>query len=232
MSTIAFIGAGNIGGTVARLAVAAGHEVVVSNSRGPETLADLVADLGPSARAVTAEEAAKAADVVVLSIPLKAVAALPHDVREALSGRTVIDTSNYYPQRDGQIAALDDKRTTTSGLVAELLPGARVVKSFNNIFWGHLATLGRPAGADDRSALAIAGDDVEAKAVATSFIESIGYDVLDTGSLAGSRRFEPDTPAYGLPYISDPSAFSGTEGDVALAQPASAEKLAQAVEAA
>lgn len=235
MTTVSFIGAGNIGGTVAKLAVAAGHDVLVSNSRGPETLGDVVAGLGERATAVTAAEAAAGADLVVLSIPLKAVPELPDDVRAALAGRVVIDTSNYYPeQRDGRIAALDEKRTTTTGLVAEHLPGARVVKAFNNIFWGHLRDLARPgtdAGSPERSALAIAGDDESAKAAATEFIASIGYDVLDTGTLADSGRFEPGTPAYGLPYAVHPEAFAGGEGDLTLSQRVSVETLREAVEA-
>ena len=119
MTTWGFIGSGNIGSTVARLAIAAGHDVVISNSRGPETLADLVAELGPHARAATAAEAAEAGDVVVVTIPLKAYRDVPVD---ALAGKVVIDTMNYYPQRDGQIDELDDGSTTTSELLQAHLP--------------------------------------------------------------------------------------------------------------
>jgi predicted dinucleotide-binding enzyme len=202
MTTIGLIGSGHIGSTVARLAVDAGHDVVVSNSRGPETLQDLVDDLGPRARAATAEEAAAAADIVVLTIPLKNVGRVPS---EALRGKIVIDTSNYYPQRDGQIAALDDQSTTTSELVASQLPGSRIVKGFNNINYLHLGSLQRPAGSPDRSALVIAGDDQDAKSVVTDFLDSIGYDAYDAGSLADSWRFDVGTPAYGRPYSSDTS---------------------------
>ena len=138
MTTIGLIGSGHIGSTVARLAVDAGHDVVLSNSRGPETLQDLVDELGPHARAATAEEAAAAGDLVVVTIPLKNVDRVP---AEPLRGKIVIDTSNYYPQRDGQIAALDDQSTTTSELVQSQLPGSRVVKGFNNINYLHLGSL-------------------------------------------------------------------------------------------
>ena len=144
MTTLGLIGSGNIGSTVARLAVDAGHDVVLSNSRGPETLADLVAELGPHARAATAAEAAEAGDIVLVTIPLKAYAQVPV---EPLVGKVVLDTINYYPQRDGQVAALDEKRTTTSQLLQDHLPGAHVVKAFNNIFFKHLGSLQRPAGA-------------------------------------------------------------------------------------
>ncbi|WP_104814821.1 NADPH-dependent F420 reductase [Kitasatospora sp. MMS16-BH015] len=202
MATLGLIGSGNIGGTLARLAVAAGIDVVLSNSRGPETLADLVAELGPRARAATPEEAARAGDWVVVTVPLKAYAQTP---AAALVGKTVLDTTNYYPQRDGQIARLDSGEATSSELVQEHLAGARVVKAFNNIFFGHLLSLARPAGAPDRSGLLIATDDPTARTEATALLDALGYDAVDAGSLADSWRFQPDTPAYGLPYLKDPS---------------------------
>jgi len=201
MTTIGFIGSGHIGSTVARLAVDAGHDVVLSNSRGPETLQELVDDLGPHARAGTTEEAA-AGDLVVLTIPLKSVGTVP---AESLRGKVVIDTSNYYPQRDGQIAALDAGSTTTSELVQSMLPDSTVVKAFNNINYRHLGSLQRAAGSPERSALPIAGDDADAKARVSAFLDSIGYDAYDTGSLADSWRFDVGTPAYGAPYNADTS---------------------------
>lgn len=201
MTTVGFIGSGNIGSTVARLALAAGHEVVLSNSRGPDTLADLVDDLGAGARAGTAAEAASAGDLVVVTIPLGRMADLPLD---ALTGAVVIDTMNYYPARDGNIDALEDESTTTSELLQAQLPDASVVKAFNNIFFRHLASLARPAGAGDRSALPIAGDHAEAKASVATFLDSIGYDTLDVGPLAEGWRFQRDTAAYGHPYAADP----------------------------
>jgi predicted dinucleotide-binding enzyme len=201
MTTIGFIGSGHIGSTLARLAVGAGHDVVLSNSRGPETLQDLVDDLGPRARAGDAEEAAQTGDLVVVTIPLLAVEQVP---TAPLAGKVVIDTSNYYPQRDGQIAALDDRSQTTSELVQSLLPESRVVKAFNNINFLHLGTLQRPTGSTERTVLPIAGD-AEAKAAVTAFIDSLGYDVYDAGSLADSWRFDVGTPAYGRPYNTDTS---------------------------
>jgi len=214
MTTIGFIGSGNIGSTVARLAVDAGYDVVLSNSRGPETLADLVDKLGPKARAATSREAAAAGDLVVLTIPLGKINQVP---AEALAGKVVIDTGNYYPQRDGAIEALDEGRTTTSGLVQQHLAQSHVVKAFNNIYFEHLGSMERPAGAPDRSTLTIAGDDAEAKRVVTAFIEAIGYDVLDTGSLADSWRFERDQAAYVGAYMRN--------GDLANPAPADAAHL-------
>jgi 8-hydroxy-5-deazaflavin:NADPH oxidoreductase len=197
MTTIGIIGSGMIGGTVARLSVAAGHQVVVSNSRGPETLRELVAELGPLATAATAEQAAEAGDLVVVSIPVKAFAEVP---AKPLAGKAVLDTGNYYPQRDGQIEALESGALTSSGLLQRDLPEAHVVKVFNNIYFRHLQSLARPSGAPDRTALPIAGDERAAKAAVTAYLDSIGYDAVDAGTVAESWRQEPGTPAYGTPY--------------------------------
>lgn len=194
---IGFIGSGMIGGTVARLTVAAGVDVVVSNSRGPETLAELVASLGERARAATPAEAAAAGDLVVATIPLHAYQQLP---AAELAGKTVIDTMNYYPQRDQRIAELDADELTSSELVQRHLAGSRVVKAFNNIAFMGLATLPRPVGAVDRSALPIAGDDPAAKASVAELLSVLGYDAVDAGTLAESWRFEPNSPVYVQPY--------------------------------
>ena len=223
MTTLGLIGSGNIGGTLARLAVDAGHDVVLSNSRGPETLADLVADLGPRARAATPAEAAAAGDLVVVSVPLKAYRDVPV---EPLRGKVVIDTNNYYPQRDGQIAELDDESTTVSELLQAHLPESRVVKAFNNIAAAHLGTLQRPAGHPERSVMAIAGDDDDAKQTVTEFLDSIGYDALDVGSLAEGWRFQRDTPAYGGVYVAPGTGFPGP------GQQATREAMQQALDAA
>ncbi|HEX3931213.1 MAG TPA: NADPH-dependent F420 reductase [Nocardioides sp.] len=200
MRTIGLIGSGNIGSTVARLAVDAGHDVVLSNSRGPETLADLVAHLGPRARAATPDEAARAGDLVVVTVPLAAVDRVP---AAPLAGKVVIDTCNYYPQRDGQVTELDDESTTTSELVQRHLEQSRVVKGFNNISYVQLRELARPSGSPDRSVLAIAGDDADAKAEVTSFLDSIGYDAYDAGPLAEGWRYQRDTAAYAGLYNGD-----------------------------
>ncbi len=197
MTTIGFIGSGHIGGTVARLAVAAGHHVVMSNSRGPDTLSDLIAELGPHARAATPAEAAEAGEIVVVSIPFKAYTSVPV---APLAGKPVIDTNNYYAQRDGNYAELDDESTTSAELLQQHVPSGHVVKVFNNIYSRHLANLARPAGAPDRSVLPIAGDDAAAKAAVTAFLDSIGYDAYDLGPLAEGWRYQPGQPAYGPPY--------------------------------
>jgi predicted dinucleotide-binding enzyme len=209
VTTIGLIGSGNIGSTVARLAVDAGHDVVLSNSRGPETLSDLVGQLGPHARAATAAEAAVAGDIVVVTVPLKAYREVPV---EPLRGKVVIDTNNYYPDRDGHIAELDDESTTTSELLQAHLPESRVVKAFNNIYVSHLGSLQRPAGHPERSVLAIAGDDAGAKQTVTEFLDSIGYDAHDVGPLAEGWRYQRDTAAYVQPYVTPGTEYPTWSG--------------------
>jgi 8-hydroxy-5-deazaflavin:NADPH oxidoreductase len=194
MSTIGFIGAGNIGGQVARLAAAAGHDVVLSNSRGPETLSALVAELGPRARAATVDEAARAGDIVVVSIPLKNIRQVPV---APLAGKIVIDTNNYYPQRDGNIPELDSESTTTSELLQAHLPTSKIVKAFNHIYAAQLTTDGRPAGTPNRRALVVAGNDAAAKQTVTRLLDEFGFDTVDAGPLPESWRIQRDTPGYG-----------------------------------
>ncbi|MDQ0261334.1 putative dinucleotide-binding enzyme [Sinomonas atrocyanea] len=194
MTTIGFIGSGHIGSQLARLAVRSGYDVVVSNSRGPETLSGLVAELGTHARAATAREAADAADLAVVTIPLKNIDQVPV---EELAGKTVIDTDNYYPQRDGSIPALDAEETTTAELLQAHLPTSHVVKAFNHIYARDLTTDPLPAGSSDRRALAIAGDDDSAKAQVAALIDEFGFDVVDAGPLAEGWRIQRDTPGYG-----------------------------------
>jgi predicted dinucleotide-binding enzyme len=183
---------------LARLAVAAGLDVVLSNSRGPETLAELVSELGDHVRAATPAEAAQAGNLVVATIPLGAYAQLPD---AALAGKTVIDTMNYYPDRDGHIADLDTGTLTSSELVQRHLADAQVVKAFNSIDFRRLFILARPSGAD-RSALPIAGDDVAAKERVAKLLDALGYDAVDIGKLTESWRSQPGTPVYVQPYMS------------------------------
>jgi len=193
MSKIGIIGAGHIGSNVARAALAHGHEIVISNSRGPDTLTDLVAELGPGATAATAEDAAAAGDLAVVAVPLKNYAEVPV---EPLAGKVVIDANNYYPERDGQISELDDESTTVSELLQAHLPTSRVVKTFNNIMAADIPTDGTPAGTEDRRALPVAGDDAEAKAEVIALLDQFGYDTVDVGPLAEGWRYQRDTPAY------------------------------------
>ncbi len=194
MTTLSTIGAGNIGFNVAKAAVQAGYDVVLSNSRGPETLADKVAELGERARAATVEEAAAAGDMVLVAVPLHAIDQVPGD---ALVGKIVIDANNYYPQRDERIQALDTNALTTSELVQAHLKAARIVKAFNHIYAAQIPTDGQPAGSDGRRALAVAGDDAEAKARVVEFLDTLGFDAVDLGPLSESWRIERDTPGYG-----------------------------------
>jgi predicted dinucleotide-binding enzyme len=201
--TIGFIGSGMIGSTLARLAVAAGLHVVMSNSRGPETLADLIGELGDHARAATPVEAAQAGDLVVATVPLSHYRQLP---AEALAGKVVIDTMNYYYQRDGRIDELEQRVLTSCEMVQRHLSGARLVKALHNLDFHHLGNGVRPSGAADRWALPIAGDDADAKAEVAKFMDVIGYDAVDCGTLADSWRIEPNTPVYVLPYVGEPPA--------------------------
>lgn len=206
MPPLGIIGSGSIGSAVARLAVAAGMNVVIANSRGPESLADLVAELGPLASAGTVEEAAMAGDAVVLSVPLPAVKEIPV---ERLRGMLVLDTSNYYPSRDGRIAELDDETMTTGELVHRWLGEVHHVKAFSNILAHHIPLLARPAGAPDRSALPIASDDAEAKREAAEIIDQLGFDTVDAGTLSNSWRFEPEAAGYTRIYLADPNTADG-----------------------
>ena len=193
MTTLGIIGAGHIGSQVARVAIANGYDVVIANSRGPETLPDLVAELGPKARAATAQEAAAAADVAVVTVPLRAIDDLP---AEQLAGKIVLDTINYYFERDGHIEALDKGETTTSELVQRALPDSKIAKAFNHIFASEITSDGTPAGTPDRRALATAGDDAEAVAFVTRFYDEAGFDTVNVGPLSESWRVERDRPAY------------------------------------
>lgn len=194
MTTIGFIGAGHIGGQLARLAVAHGYDVVLSNSRGPESLAGLVQELGPRARAATAEQAAQAGDLVVVTIPLKVYLSVPV---APLAGKIVIDTNNYYPQRDGHIRELDDESTTTAELLQAHLPTSKVVKAFNHIQAAHLTAHAQAPGTPNRRALVIAGDDADAKATVARLIDQFGFDTVDAGPLSEGWRIQRDTPGYG-----------------------------------
>jgi predicted dinucleotide-binding enzyme len=202
MTTLGIIGSGSIGAGVARLAAAAGIPVVIANSRGPESLADLVADLGPNATAGTVEQAASAGDLVLLSVPLTAHTSIPAEI---LAGKTVLDTSNYYPFRDGRIAELDEEAVTTSEMMQRHFAESRLVKAFNNILAHHIPQLARPAGAPDRTALPLAGNDADAKQEAADLIDRLGFDTFDAGPLEESWRFEPEAAAYTRLYLADPA---------------------------
>jgi predicted dinucleotide-binding enzyme len=192
---IGIIGAGHIGANAAKLFVKAGHDVAVANSRGAETLRDLVAELGERAQAVEAEDAAKFGEVVFVSIPFGKYKELPAD---AFDGKIVIDSNNYYPERDGNFAALDDNETTSSQMLAEHLRGARVVKGFNTIWFEHLKTQGDTSlPVEERRAIFIAGDDAEAKETIAKLIEDIGFAAVDTGDLTdGGLAQQPGTALY------------------------------------
>lgn len=190
---IGIIGAGHIGGTLTRRLSTLGNDVAVANSRGPETLADLAKETG--AHAVTARDAARGRDVVIVTIPEKSIPALPEDLFAGVSDDTVVvDTGNYYPQRDGRIDAIE-AGTPESRWVSQQL-GRPVVKAFNNIRAQHLMELGRRAGDAHRIALPVAGDDPAAKAVVMQLINELGFDAVDAGTLDESWRQQPGTPVY------------------------------------
>lgn len=193
---IGMIGSGRIGGTLAKLFAGNGHEVALSNSRGPDTLRGLAEESGESVRATSVEEAAEHAEVAVVAIPLHAYPELPAD---RLRGRIVVDANNYYANRDGHIEELDDGSSTSSELLARHLRGARVVKAFNTMTFETLATEGRPgAPREERIAMLLSGDDEEAKRVVAGLIDEIGFAPVDAGALAaGGRRQQPDSPVYG-----------------------------------
>jgi predicted dinucleotide-binding enzyme len=197
---IGIIGAGNIGGTLTRRLKALGHDVAVANSRGPETLADLAKETG--AQATTVADAAREKDVVIVTIPEKAVPKLRNEIQGALDAKTVVvDTGNYYPQRDGRIADIESG-VPESKWVADQL-GRPVVKAFNTIYANHLLERGKPVGEQDRIALPVAGDDPKAKTVVMRLIDELGFDGVDAGGLADSWRQQPGTPVYGADLDAD-----------------------------
>jgi predicted dinucleotide-binding enzyme len=190
---IGIIGAGHIGATAAELFAKAGHAVALSNSRGPDTLRDVVKELGPGVQATTAEEAAEFGELVLLAIPYGVYKSLPAG---ALQGKITVDASNYFPQRDGQI---DFGGLTSSEAIASHLPGTRLVKAFNTMNFRALGAEGRSGSpADERLALFVAGDDAGAKEEVAKLIDEIGFTAVDTGSLReGGRRQEPGSPFFG-----------------------------------
>jgi predicted dinucleotide-binding enzyme len=209
---IGIVGAGNIGANAAKLFAQAGHEIAIANSRGPETLKDLIDELGENAQAVRVEEAANFGEIVFVSIPLGKYKELPSD---AFQGKIVIDSNNYYPERDGNYAELDADKTTSSELLQEHLRGARIVKGFNTIWFEHLKTQGnKDLPLEERRVIFIAGDDREAKKTVANLIEEIGFAAYDTGSLSeGGRTQQPGTAVYNRNLtLSEAAAVLGSEG--------------------
>jgi len=193
MTRFGIIGAGHIGSTLARGLVDRGHDVVISNSRGPASLQELVAELGEHAQAGTVTDAATQGEVVIVTVPLKAYQEVPV---APLVGKIVLDTNNYYWERDGRIAALEEKTTTTSGMLQEHLPESKVVKAFNHIMSGQILTDGSPAGTPGRRALATSSDHADAVAFVTALYDEFGFDTVNAGPLSESWRVERDQPAY------------------------------------
>lgn len=196
---IGIIGAGHIGGALTRRFTAVGHDVSVANSRGPETLSGLVNQTG--AKAVTVSEAARDKDVVVVTIPEKSVRDLPKDLFAKSPGTIVIDTGNYYPQRDGRLADIENGLTESAWVARQL--GRPVVKAFNTIYADHLLNRGRAADQAGRIALPVAGDDASAKAVVIRLMDEIGFEGIDAGTLADSWKQQPGTPVYGTDLDAD-----------------------------
>jgi len=193
MATIGIIGAGHIGRNLSLATIAAGHDVVISNERGPETLTDLVAELGAHARAATAAEAGAAGNFAVVAIPLGGTAQVPVD---PLAGKVVIDTCNYFPERDGHFPEIDSGEVTVAGYLQAHLPSSRVVRAFNHIDAAQIPSDGTPEGTPNRRALALAGDDPQARRVVADLYDQLGFDAVDIGGLDESWRLDADQPAF------------------------------------
>lgn len=191
---IGIIGAGFVGRAISKLALKAGHQVMLSNSRDPKTLFTLTHTT--ECQAGTPQQAAEFGDIVVIAIPLEAYRSVP---AAPLVGKVVIDANNYYPDRDGRIPELDHHQTTTSEMLAKHLPESRIIKAFNAIRMDDLLNDGLPASAAERRALPIAGDDAQGKAMVTALLDEFGFDVVDAGGLAEGWRFEAGTPVYCVP---------------------------------
>jgi 8-hydroxy-5-deazaflavin:NADPH oxidoreductase len=198
---IAVVGSGNIGGTSAQLLARAGHRVAVANSRGPESIQEEVASWEGDVRALELPDALAFGEVVLLAIPFgryRLMEVAP------VQGKVVIDATNYYPDRDGQLATLDTGEETSSALIEAHLVHAHVVKAINTIYWEHLRDAGAPAGTEGRRAIPIAGDDAEAKRTVTALLDDMGFDAVDAGRLEdGGRRMQPGTPVYGAEEDAD-----------------------------
>lgn len=193
MATIGIIGAGEVGSNIARAAIASGHSVVIANSRGPGTLAGLIEDLGPSARAATAREAAAAGDFVVVAVPLKLINSMP---AVELAGKVVIDTNNYMPWRDGHYPMIDSGEKTEHELRQEQLPAAMVVKAFTHIQAPRIVLWGRPAGDPERLALSASSDFPDAIDLVARLYDQFGFDTVDNSPLKDSWRTRPGQPAW------------------------------------
>ena len=193
MTTIGILGSGQVGSNLARAAIAHGYDVVLSNSQGPETIVGLAGELGPKARAATPAEAAAAADFAIVAIPLPAIGRVP---AEPLAGKVVIATINYFPQRDGHVPAIDAGTTTAPGLLQAHLPASRVVRAFSMINAAEMSGDGHPAGDPKRRALALAGDDPDARRLVARLYDEFGFDAVDLGGLDESWRVDPGQPAF------------------------------------
>jgi 8-hydroxy-5-deazaflavin:NADPH oxidoreductase len=188
VTTIGIIGSGHVGSSLARAAIDHGYKVVLSNSQGAGSLAELVGGLGPNARAATAAEAAAAADFAIVAIPITTIDQVP---AEPLAGKVVLATINYFPQRDGHIAQIDDGTMTAPGLLQAHLPQSHVVRAFNMIEAADMSGDGHPRGDPKRRALALAGDDEAAKQLVVRLYDEFGFDAVDLGPLAESWRVDP-----------------------------------------
>jgi 8-hydroxy-5-deazaflavin:NADPH oxidoreductase len=193
MTTIGIIGSGHVGASLAAAAVARGYNVVLSNSQGPDSLASLVAGLGRRARAATPEDAAAAGDFAIVAIPITTVGKVP---AQPLAGKVVIATINYFPQRDGHIAAVDNGTTTAPGILQAHLPTSKVVRAFSMVEAADMSGDGHPAGDPKRRALALAGDDPAARKLVAGLYDEFGFDTVDLGGLAESWRVDPGQPAF------------------------------------
>jgi predicted dinucleotide-binding enzyme len=191
---IGIVGAGKIGGTLARKLADAENDVGLCNSRGPDSLKDAVAAMGPKVCPMTVQEAAAFGEVVLLALPFGRYKEIP---AKSLTGKIVIDATNYFRDRDGHIGELEHGQTTSSELLQQYFRDAKVVKAFNSIRWTVLRDESKPSGAGDRLGIGIAGDDPEAKRVVAELMDQIGYDAVDAGGLAfGGRRLQPDSPLF------------------------------------
>jgi predicted dinucleotide-binding enzyme len=193
MTTIGIIGSGHVGSNLAKAAVTHGYTVVLSNSQGPDSLASLVADLGPGASAATAEQAARSCDFAVVAIPVTTIDQIPVG---PLAGKVVLATINYFPQRDGHIADLDEGRATVPGLLQRHLPASKVVRAFSMLDASDMSGDGHPPGDPKRRALALAGDDAQAKELVTRLYDEFGFDAVDLGGLDESWRVDPGQKAF------------------------------------
>lgn len=198
--SVGIIGAGRLGTAIARQSLNAGYNVAIANSRGPESLRLMLSVLLPGATAMDVPDLIAASDIIILAVPLNQYKTLAVN---SLSGKIVIDAMNYWPPTEGDIVEFMTKGVTSSEYLQQYFSGARLIKTLNHVAYNELEEHSLPPDSNGRRAIALAGDDEDAKQQVESFINDLGFDPVDLGPLSHGKKFQPDTPLFNARYTSD-----------------------------